>query len=102
IDDQLLPRPAGGAKALIPLEDAQAKIAAAAGARTSQDFTIIARTDAMATDGFDEAIRRARALEEAGADALMIMYLTEREQVLQATRTLRKPLVLVVTETARK
>jgi methylisocitrate lyase len=102
IDDQVLPRPPRTPKTLIPIEEMQAKIAAAGGARTSPDFTIIGRTDAMATDGFDEALRRACALEESGADALMIMYLTDRAQVLQAVGTLRKPLVLVVTETARK
>jgi 2-methylisocitrate lyase-like PEP mutase family enzyme len=102
IDDQRLPRPSGAAKTLVTLEAIQGKIASACAARASRDFAVIGRTDAMATDGFDEALRRARALEEAGADAVMIMYLTERDQVLRAARALEKPLVLVVTETARK
>ncbi|ATE64108.1 isocitrate lyase/PEP mutase family protein [Rhizorhabdus dicambivorans] len=102
IDDQILPRPAGASKALVPIEDMQAKIAAACGARTSPDFTVIGRTDAMATDGFEAALHRAEALQEAGADALMMMYLTDRAQVIDAVKRLRKPLVLVVTETARK
>jgi 2-methylisocitrate lyase-like PEP mutase family enzyme len=102
IDDQVLPRPAGASKSLVSVEEMQAKVAAAAEARASRDFTIIGRTDAMATDGFDQALRRASALEEAGADALMIMYLTDRSEVMQAVRVLQKPLVLVVTETARK
>lgn len=101
-DDQLLPRPAGAPKTLIPIQDMQAKIAAAVAARTSQNFTIIGRTDAMATSGFDEALRRARALEDAGADALLITYLTNRADVQRAVRTLRKPLLVAVTETARK
>ena len=102
IDDQVLPRPAGTSKSLIPVEEMQTKVATAYKARISPDFTIIGRTDAMATDGFDVALQRACALEEAGADAVMVMYLTERAQVVQAVRTLRKPLLLVVTETARK
>jgi len=102
IDDQVLPRPAGASKSLVAIEEMQAKIAAAGEARTSRDFTIIGRTDAMATDGFDAALERACALEDAGADALMIMYLTSRAEVVEAVRVLRKPLVLVVTETARK
>lgn len=101
-DDQWLPRPAGAPKTLIAIEDMQAKIAAAGAARTSQNFTIIGRTDAMATSGFDEALRRARALEEAGADALLITYLTDRAEVERAVRALRKPLLVAVTETARK
>jgi methylisocitrate lyase len=102
IDDQQLPRPVGAPKRLIPIDDMQAKIAAACAARMSQDFAIIGRTDAIATDGFDLALRRARALEEAGADAVMIMYLTSRTEVIQAAGALRAPLVLVVTETARR
>lgn len=102
IDDQWLPRPAGSPKKLISLEAMQSKIAAATAARRSPDLAIIGRTDAISTDGFDEALRRARALEEAGADAVMIMYLTEREQVVRAIRELSTPLVLAVTETARK
>ena len=102
IDDQWLPRSAGSPKKLISLEVMQSKIAAATAARTSSDLAIIGRTDAVSTNGFDEALRRARALEEAGADAVMIMYLTEREQVVRAARALSTPLVLAVTETARK
>lgn len=102
IDDQILPRPVGASKALVPVDEMQAKIAAACDARTSPDFTVIGRTDAMATEGFETALRRAEALQEAGADALMIMYLTDRQQVIDAARRLSKPLILVVTETARK
>jgi 2-methylisocitrate lyase-like PEP mutase family enzyme len=49
-----------------------------------------------------EALRRARALDEAGADALLVTYLTDRTEVERAVRTLRKPLLVVVTESARK
>lgn len=102
LDDQLLPRPSGAGKTLIAIEDMQAKVAAAKAARASEHFMIIGRTDAMVTDGFDMALRRARALEEAGAEAVMIMYLTEREQVIEAVKSVRIPVMIVVTETARK
>jgi 2-methylisocitrate lyase-like PEP mutase family enzyme len=102
IDDQLLPRPAGAGKSLVSLEIVQEKVAAARSARMDRDFLVIARTDAMATDGPVEALRRAKALEEAGADALMVMYLTDAQQVRDFASSLRMPLVIVVTETARK
>jgi 2-methylisocitrate lyase-like PEP mutase family enzyme len=57
---------------VIPAEEMVRKIAVAAEARTSPDFLIIARTDARTSKGLSEAIRRARAYAEAGADMLFI------------------------------
>jgi 2-methylisocitrate lyase-like PEP mutase family enzyme len=102
IDDQVLPRPAGADKALVPIEIIQEKVAAARSARVDQSFLVVARTDAMATHGPAEALRRAKAFEEAGADALMVMYLTDAQQVRTFASSLKAPLFLVVTETARK
>ncbi len=48
------------------------KIKAAVDARHSADTLIIARTDAIAVEGFDRAIARAKAYAEAGADALFV------------------------------
>jgi 2-methylisocitrate lyase-like PEP mutase family enzyme len=102
IDDQVLPRPAGAGKTLIPIPAMQDKIAAARAACTDPDFLVIGRTDAMATHGLAEALRRAKALEEAGADAIMVMYLTEAEQVRTLAAALTPPLFIAITETARK
>jgi methylisocitrate lyase len=102
IDDQILPRPIGAGKALVPIEAIQAKVAAARAACVNRDFLIIGRTDAMATDGPEEALRRAKAIAEAGADAVMVVYLTEAEQVRRFASSLATPLLIVVTETARK
>jgi 2-methylisocitrate lyase-like PEP mutase family enzyme len=56
----------------VPLADAVAKIRAAVSARTNIGFKIMARTDAIATDGIEEALRRGEAFIHAGADILFV------------------------------
>ena len=74
IEDQVAPKRCGhlDGKQLETPEDASRKIAAAVRARKDRDFFIIARTDARAVLGFDEALRRAEAYLRAGADGLFI------------------------------
>src|SRR5579859_1649173 len=63
IEDQGFPKKCGHLenKTIIPLDDYLAKIRAAVSARRDRDFMIIARTDARAVLGFDEALKRANA-----------------------------------------
>jgi len=74
LEDQALPKRCGHMenKEVIPRAAAAAKIRAAAEARASSSFKIMARTDARAPLGFDEALRRGEAFLEAGADILFI------------------------------
>lgn len=74
LEDQALPKRCGHMenKEVIPRAAAAAKIRAAVEARTSSDFKIMARTDARAPLGLDEALRRGEAFLEAGADILFI------------------------------
>ncbi|MEO1693833.1 MAG: oxaloacetate decarboxylase [Pseudomonadota bacterium] len=74
IEDQGFPKRCGHLddKEIIPLEDYIAKIKAAVAARTDPDFMLIARTDARAVIGMDEAVRRANAALEAGADIAFV------------------------------
>jgi 2-methylisocitrate lyase-like PEP mutase family enzyme len=69
IEDQVAPKRCGhlDGKEIIPAADYVAKIRAAVAARRDQDFLVIARTDARAVAGFDEAIQRANAALAAGA-----------------------------------
>src|SRR3954453_4236428 len=69
IEDQEFPKKCGHLddKRIVPPEDWLAKIRAAASARRSLDFLVIARTDSRAVAGFDEAIARANAAIAAGA-----------------------------------
>src|SRR5207237_7779842 len=70
IEDQEFPKKCGHleGKEIVSREDYLAKIRAAVAARSDQDFSIIARTDARAVAGFEEAIARADAALGAGAD----------------------------------
>jgi 2-methylisocitrate lyase-like PEP mutase family enzyme len=74
IEDQLAPKKCGHmeGKQVISPDEMAAKVRAAADARNSPDFLLIARTDARAVEGLDAAIARARLYREAGADVLFI------------------------------
>ncbi len=74
IEDQVFPKKCGHLenKELVSREDFIAKIRAAAAARKSRDFTIIARTDSRAVAGLDEAVERANAALVNGADVAFV------------------------------
>jgi 2-methylisocitrate lyase-like PEP mutase family enzyme len=65
---------------VVPLEDAVKRVEVAVEARRSDDFLIVARTDARTGLGLDEAIRRARAFAKAGADILFVEAPESREE----------------------
>lgn len=74
LEDQVMPKRCGhfGGKVVVPQEDMVAKIKAAVTARSDPDFVLIARTDARAANDMDDALRRAAAYLEAGADMLFV------------------------------
>ncbi len=74
LEDQVTPKRCGHmeAKQVVSAADAAAKIRMAADCRSSTEFLVMARTDALATDGMDEALRRAEAYLNAGADILFV------------------------------
>ena len=74
LEDQVIPKRCGhlAGKQLVPVEEMTAKIRAAADARIDPDFVLIARTDAIAVEGFDAALERAARYGEAGADVLFV------------------------------
>lgn len=74
IEDQVFPKKCGHLedKELVSREDYVAKIRAAAAARQSRDFCVIARTDARAVAGLDEAVARANAALANGADIAFV------------------------------
>ncbi len=83
IEDQVLPKKCGHmeGKIVIPAGEFEAKIGAAADARQNPNFTIIARTDARAPHGLDEALSRARMARDAGADVLFVEALENRDEL---------------------
>ncbi|TMB82567.1 MAG: isocitrate lyase/PEP mutase family protein [Chloroflexi bacterium] len=74
IEDQVWPKKCGHmeGKQVIPVDEMVQKIHAAVDARQDPDFVIIARTDANAVYGLEDALRRGRAYREAGADVIFI------------------------------
>ncbi len=74
IEDQVWPKKCGHmeGKQVIPMDEMVEKVRAAVDARQDPDFVIIARTDANAVHGLEDAIRRGKAYHEAGADVIFI------------------------------
>ena len=98
IEDQGFPKKCGHLddKQIIPREDYIAKIRAAVAARREHDFMIIARTDARAVAGFDEAVARANAALAAGAEMAFVEAPQTREEVAAVPRLVRGPCLLNV------
>ena len=100
IEDQEFPKRCGHlpGKAVIPAEEFIDKIKAARAGRTSPDFLIIARTDARAPQGLDEAIRRGRQYASAGADMIFPEALETKEEFREFSKQVNAPLVANMTE----
>ena len=82
IEDQIYPKRAHyhkGVEHVVPRAEMVEKIKAALAARTDPNFLIMARTDAMRTDGYAEGIERANLFLEAGAEMVMIFPNTPEE-----------------------
>jgi 2-methylisocitrate lyase-like PEP mutase family enzyme len=74
IEDQITPKRCGhlDGKEVIPLAAMEKKLEAALASRRDPDFAIIARTDARAVHGLEEAVERGRSFQRIGADAVFI------------------------------
>ncbi len=100
IEDQVYPKRAHyhkGVEHLISGEEMCEKIRYALRARRDPDFVIAARTDAMRTDGFGEAVRRANLYAEAGADMVMLFPNTA-EEARKAPAAVKAHLIFVNSE----
>jgi 2-methylisocitrate lyase-like PEP mutase family enzyme len=98
IEDQVFPKRCGhfDGKEVIPGAEMVAKIKAAVDARTNSDLMIVARTDAIALEGFSAAIDRAHAFREAGADVGFVEAPTTPEQIAAIGRLPWPQLINVV------
>jgi 2,3-dimethylmalate lyase len=90
LEDQVMPKKCGhmSGKALIGTDEMVGKIRAAVAARTDPDLVIIARTDAVAVQGLDDALARARAFAAAGADLLFVEAPTSEEDIARVATEL--------------
>jgi 2-methylisocitrate lyase-like PEP mutase family enzyme len=96
IEDQLAPKRCGHTegKRVVERDEALQRIRAAVDARDEgEDIVIVARTDARATHGLEEALARARAFAELGADVVFVEALLSREEMRAACATSSKPLL---------
>jgi carboxyvinyl-carboxyphosphonate phosphorylmutase len=93
IEDQVFPKRCGhfSGKQVISRDEMCKKIEAACLARRDDDFVIIARTDARAVLGFDEAIERAQAYVQAGADAIFVESPTTVEELSRIPKLIDAP-----------
>jgi len=93
LEDQSMPKKCGhfNDKSVIPAAEAASKIKAAVDARQSEDFLIIARTDARAVEGFEAAIERANLFIEAGADITFVEAPTSVDELRAIPQRLSVP-----------
>jgi len=103
LEDQVAPKKCGHmtGRQVIAIEEMVGKIKAAVAARKDPDFVILARTDARTTQGIEEAIRRAKAYEEAGADVLFIESPESIEEMKMITSSFKVPVLANMVEGGR-
>jgi len=85
-------------KELVPPEEMVDRIRAAVDARTDEQFVLMARTDALANEGIQAAIDRARAYVAAGADMIFAEAVTELDQYKQFRKAVGVPILANITE----
>jgi 2-methylisocitrate lyase-like PEP mutase family enzyme len=88
LEDQTFPKKCGhyDDKGLVPVAEMAQKLKAARDALTDPDFIVIARTDAIAVEGFAAALDRAGAYGEAGADVIFVEAPTSEEEIAAVAR----------------
>ncbi len=103
MEDQEFPKRCGHlpGKSVIPAKDFVKKIRAAVNARKDKGFLIIARTDARAVTGLNDAIERAKMYMEAGADMIFPEALENKEEFMLFSEAVRAPLAANMTEFGR-
>jgi len=93
LEDQVSPKRCGhmSGKHVVPADEFIAKIKAGVDARQDQDFTILARTDAVAVNGLQDAVDRAHRAIEAGADWVFLEAPENIDQMREIPKLVSKP-----------
>lgn len=101
LEDQVTPKKCGHfhGKEIIPAVEMVQKIHAAQKAR--RNMLIIARTDSLAVNGFEDAIQRGILYAEAGADLIFVEAPTQKDQIAELPEKIPAPLLFNMTEGAR-
>jgi methylisocitrate lyase len=100
IEDQISAKRCGHRpnKEVVTIDEMVDRITAAASARGSDPFYLIARTDSLAIEGIDSAIKRAKAYVKAGADAIFAEAVTNLDQYKKFTSEISVPVLANLTE----
>lgn len=95
MEDQIEPKRCGHSPGtrVIPIEDMVTRLKVALDARQDDNFLIIARTDARASLGFDEACRRGEAYAKAGADAVFLDALRSEDELAALPKRVDAPIL---------
>jgi 2-methylisocitrate lyase-like PEP mutase family enzyme len=93
LEDQTFPKRCGhyDDKAVVPTAEMTQKLRAARDALRDQDLVLIARTDALAVEGLEAALDRARAYAEAGADVIFVEAPTTDDEIEEIARRVTAP-----------
>ena len=100
IEDQVTEKRCGHrpGKAIVTIEEMQDRIRVAVDARTDPDFLIMARTDALAVEGFEAVIERSQAFQQAGADAIFAEAMTDIRHYAKVVSNVDIPVLSNLTE----
>jgi methylisocitrate lyase len=103
IEDQVQAKRCGHrpGKEIVPLQEMVDRVKAAVDARTDREFVIMARTDALASEGLERAIERAVACVEAGADMIFPEAISELAQYQRFKQAVGVPILANITEFGR-
>ncbi|MEN8210510.1 MAG: oxaloacetate decarboxylase [Thermodesulfobacteriota bacterium] len=95
IEDQVFPKRCGHMldKQVIDKQEMEAKVKAAVDARIDDDFIIMARTDALAVNGLEDAVERGNLFAQAGADLIFVEAPTTIEQMKKITTQIDAPVL---------
>ena len=95
LEDQKIPKKCGHTpnRRVIPVDDMVAKIRVAVAARESENFLVIARTDARTQYGLAEAIGRGQAFAKAGADVVFVEAPESVDEMIEICREIDGPLM---------
>jgi 2-methylisocitrate lyase-like PEP mutase family enzyme len=100
LEDQVSPKRCGhfDGKAVIPVEQMVEKLVAAGRARCDPELVLVARTDAIASEGFDAALERARAYAHAGADVIYVEAPRTPEEIAAIPAAVNAPCLIDMVE----
>jgi methylisocitrate lyase len=100
LEDQVTPKRCGHmeGKEIVSKEEMVSKIKAAVAARKDLDVCIIARTDARAVNGFEDALERAMAYEDAGADIIFLEAPQSVDEMKKVAESIKSPLLANMVE----